>query len=116
MRNYTCPGCDSVFHSAVIGSSLKCPYCGLAVQGLEGRLEGRGTLRRVCRIVKGGSGISAETTDISRRGAGVLLDGPVEMDDTVRVEIQGFDLKSNARVVWVEAQGAGKWRAGLSFL
>lgn len=116
MRNYTCPGCDSVFHSAVTGPHLKCPYCGLSIKGLESRIERRGALRRVCRIVKGGSGISAETTDISRKGAGVLLDGPVENDDTVRVEIRGFDLKPNARVVWVKSQGPGKWRAGLSFL
>jgi PilZ domain-containing protein len=116
MRNYTCTGCNSAFHTAVTGLSIKCPYCGLAVKGLEDRLEGRGALRRVCRIIRGGSGISAETTDISRKGAGVILDGPIERDDTVRVEIRDLDLESNARVVWVEARDAGKWRAGLSFL
>lgn len=119
MRNYTCPGCSSAFYSAVTGPSLKCPYCGFLVRqtGLEGRLDGRSALRRDCRIVKDGSDIPAETIDISRKGAGVVIKGPapIKRDDTVRVEIKDFDLESNARVVWVQQAGAGGWRAGLRF-
>lgn len=67
--------------------------------------------------MKDDSHIQAETTDISRIGAGVVMKGPVPIkkDDTVSLEIEDFDLKSNAQVIWVQQSGEGGWRAGLRF-
>lgn len=121
MRNYTCPRCSSTFYAAAINRMpLKCPYCGFALgrTGLESRLDKRSTFCGNCRLVKNGSDIPAATTDISRIGAGVVMKGaaPIKRDDTVRLEMEDIDLKSNARVVWVLQSGAGVWRAGLRFL
>jgi PilZ domain-containing protein len=121
MRDFTCQRCSSVYYTAaaINLTPLKCPYCGFVPgqTGHESRLDERSLFRGNCRLIKDDSGIPIETTDISRIGAGVVMKGaaPIRRDDTVRIEIEGFGLKSDARVVWVRQSGEGEWRAGLSF-
>jgi len=121
MHDFTCLRCSSKFYSAAADlTPLKCPYCGFVAgqKGLESRMDERRPLRGDCRLFNDGPAIPTETTDISRIGAGVVMKGTaaIKRDDTVRVEIDGLDLRSVARVVWVKRSGAEEWRAGLSFL
>lgn len=72
-------------------------------------------IQRDCDIIRQGRSYSAKTVDVSKDGVGVELKGemPFGVDDKLRVKVKGFDIDSDARVVWTKKEPGSATRAGL---
>lgn len=119
MIDITCPRCQSKFYTAVTATDVKCPFCGFFLKSYEHnrRKEKRTAINKDCVITKGPVSIYAQTSDISRKGAGVDIMGlvPFERDELLDIRILDFEISTQARVVWVDHYNKVRSKVGLKF-
>jgi uncharacterized C2H2 Zn-finger protein len=120
MIDNLCPRCDSKFYTSYPETETRCPFCGFALKSGkdESRSVKRAFIQRDCLLFSGEEVGAGRTVDLSRKGAGVRVMGPMpfKRDDRLRIVIKDFEVDMNARVVWVKGSGGRTTMAGLRFV
>lgn len=120
MKSSICPRCESRFFSAATVQKLNCPFCGFEIRIKSTdrkREEARASINRNCLLAKGHLRIPATVVDISSKGAGVVVSGPVTfgMNDRLDIQIKDFEINTSAEVKWVKNMNNDMYKAGLRF-
>ena len=119
-QNTLCQACDETFFTDYLHPGISCPYCGAAVE-LIGFVAIRSCKRLAsdspCHVDKEGAKFVMQLFDISDEGVGIQTKNDLQIDagDTVNISIENPEIKSKARVVWIDISDTCLNRAGLKF-
>ncbi len=120
MIDNLCPRCDSKFYTSYPETETSCPFCGFALKSGKDELRSvkRAFIQRDCLLLSGEEVGAGRTVDLSRKGAGVRVMGPMpfKRGDRLRIVIKDFEVDMNAMVVWVKGSGGRTTSAGLKFV
>ena len=119
IHNTICSRCESKFFTAYLEPGLSCPFCGYEIdanQDLKVRRHRRAVINRPCEIVYKKDLLSVYAQDISKSGVCIRADEHIriEVDDTLKLTIKGFELNADAKVIWTDRK-TEPFKAGLKF-
>ena len=120
MIDNLCSRCYSKFYTSYPETDTSCPFCGFALVSGKDELRSvkRALIRRDCLLLDGENVGAGRTADLSVKGAGVMVMGPMlfKRDDRLRVVIKDFEVDIDADVVWVKGPADKRTRLGLRFV
>ena len=122
VKKVLCSRCQGEFYAVTVkGNSTTCPFCGYTfeIPEKERRRDERYAIQKDCSILKEGNIILARTFNISKRGLGLKVTGPMSFDvarhDLVHIIINDLEIDSDAMVVWVKRFNGLIHKMGLRF-
>jgi hypothetical protein len=115
-----CSKCYSKFYTSYPETDTSCPFCGFELKSGHDELRSvkRALIQRSCLLMDGENVGAGRTMDLSVKGAGVTVMGPMSFkrNDRLRVVIKDFEVDMNADVVWVKGPVDKRTRIGLRFV
>ena len=120
MIDNLCSRCYSKFYTSYPATDTSCPFCGFALVSQKDELRSvkRALVERDCLLLDEGNVGAGRTEDLSVKGAGVTVAGPMpfKRDDRLRVVIKDLEVDIRADVVWVKGPVGKRSRLGLRFV